>query len=125
MGASRRIFIKNEKDREEHKRRLAENPPIYRPVNEEKVISMECIIIVYTNWRNETAKRYIIPPPGYSEFCVFKGKNEWHPEEQYLMDAFDLERGCIRTFSMTGIKSWSRGEYNKEAGVNSAEWKGY
>jgi hypothetical protein len=32
--------------------------------------------------------------------------NEWHPESQWLLEAFDL--GCheIRTFAMKNIHSW-------------------
>ena len=56
--------------------------------------------ILYTNYRDETALRSIIP-----ERLLF-GSTEWHPEPQWLMEAFDVEKGQNRTFAMKDIRAW-------------------
>jgi len=42
--------------------------------------------IVYTNWRGETAVRRIIP------VGLRFAATQWHPAEQYLIDALDADR---------------------------------
>ena len=56
--------------------------------------------ILYTNWRGETKVREIIPIK-----LVFIA-TEWHPEEQWCLQAFDIEKQAERTFSCKDIKSW-------------------
>jgi predicted DNA-binding transcriptional regulator YafY len=60
----------------------------------------EMVSIVYTNYRGETAVRQIIP------IKIWFGKTDWHPEEQWLLDAYDLEKGADRSFAMKDIRSW-------------------
>jgi len=57
--------------------------------------------IVYTNYRGETAQRRIIPQR------VWFGATQWHREEQWLLDAFDLDRESPRSFALCDIKSYS------------------
>lgn len=57
--------------------------------------------IVYTNYRGETSERVIVPKE------LFWGKNEWHPEEQWLLLAFDVGKSADRTFAVKDIKKWS------------------
>lgn len=59
------------------------------------------VIIDYTNWRGERAKRRI-KPIGSMVFTY----NEWHPEQQWLILALDVERGEKRFFAMKNIHSW-------------------
>ena len=56
--------------------------------------------ILYTNYRGETAVRNIIPQK------IWFGKTEWHPEEGWLLDAYDTEKKADRAFSMKDIKAW-------------------
>lgn len=56
--------------------------------------------IVYTNFRGETAIRSIIPKE-----IVFIS-TEWHPQEQWCLLAFDVEKQAERTFAVKDIKSW-------------------
>ena len=56
--------------------------------------------ILYTNYRSETAIREIIPEK------IWFGETEWHPEPQWLLDAFDVEKKASRSFAMKDIKSW-------------------
>ena len=53
--------------------------------------------IDYVNWKGERAKRLIVP--GRVHF----GVTEWHPEEQYLLDAHDVEKDAQRTFALKDI----------------------
>lgn len=57
--------------------------------------------IVYTNYRGETARREIIPQR------VWFGATKWHPEEQWLLDAFDVEKESARSFALRDIKSYT------------------
>jgi len=61
----------------------------------------KAVRIVYTNYRGETAERRIIPKE-----LIF-GSTEYHPEEQWLLVAFDLDKNAERTFAFKDIKVWS------------------
>lgn len=43
--------------------------------------------ICYTNWKGETSIRLIEP------LRIYFGSNQWHPEEQWLLEATDCEKG--------------------------------
>lgn len=58
------------------------------------------VVIDYTNYRGERSKRHILP--GHLRYA----HNEWHPEYQWLLDAFDLGKQQTRTFAMKDIHSW-------------------
>lgn len=61
------------------------------------------ILIDYTNHEGKRAVREISPngPGGF----VFD-KSEWHPEEQWLLHAYDHGKGAMRTFAMASIHRW-------------------
>lgn len=55
------------------------------------------IVIDYTNHRGETATRTIEP-------CyLWWGATEWHPQEQWLLHAWDYEKDAPRDFAFNGI----------------------
>lgn len=56
--------------------------------------------ILYTNYRGETTIRKIIPDK------IWFGKTDWHPENQWLLDAFDADKNAERSFALKDIKSW-------------------
>jgi predicted DNA-binding transcriptional regulator YafY len=58
------------------------------------------VIIRYTNYRGETAERRIVP------ICIRFGSTEWHPEEQWLLEAFDLDRDATRAFALKDVLDW-------------------
>ena len=60
----------------------------------------QTISIVYTNYRGETALRRIIPKR------IYFGKTEWHPESQWLLEAFDHDKDADRTFALKDIRCW-------------------
>ena len=55
--------------------------------------------VTYRNWRDEVALRTIIP------LRVFYGKNEYHKDEQWLLDVWDVEKEVYRTFALKDIVS--------------------
>lgn len=61
--------------------------------------------IAYTNHRGETAERRIIPSR------LYFGSNEWHPEPQWLLDAFDVEKHAMRSFAVSSIHRWVERHY--------------
>jgi predicted DNA-binding transcriptional regulator YafY len=60
----------------------------------------KAVSIVYTNYRGETARRRIIPQR------VWFGATKWHPDEQWLLDAFDVEKQSARSFALRDIQSY-------------------
>lgn len=54
----------------------------------------EPVRLTYTNWRGEIAKRTIAPK------YVWFGSTDWHPHPQWLLKAFDLEKGEDRDFAL-------------------------
>lgn len=56
--------------------------------------------IVYTNYRGETDIRNIRPER------IWFGSTEWHKEQQWLLDAVDLEKSAKRTFAVKDIRAW-------------------
>lgn len=64
------------------------------------------VIIRYKNWRGEVTERRISPLPSHVGFWLYLSRNSWHPDPQWLFDAFDHDRGAVRTFAMSGVLSW-------------------
>jgi predicted DNA-binding transcriptional regulator YafY len=58
------------------------------------------VIIRYTNYRGETADRRIIP------IRIRFGSTKWHPEPQWLLEAFDVDRGADRAFALSDVLHW-------------------
>lgn len=58
------------------------------------------IIVTYTNYKGITAVRDLTP------IRFWFGSNQWHPEPQWMMKAFDEEKRQIRDFAMKDILSW-------------------
>jgi predicted DNA-binding transcriptional regulator YafY len=56
--------------------------------------------ITYKNWQGEISTRRILP---ISISCT---SNEWHPEEQWLLKAYDLDKDATRSFAMKDIQHW-------------------
>lgn len=51
----------------------------------------------YRNWRGEVRVRRARP------VRMIYGSNEWHPQEQWMMEAVDAETLEMRTFALSGI----------------------
>lgn len=59
--------------------------------------------IDYTNWQGKRSVRRIFP------MVLRFTKTEWHPEEQWMLLARDLDKDELRDFAMKDIHSWSVG----------------
>jgi predicted DNA-binding transcriptional regulator YafY len=55
------------------------------------------IEIDYTNWRGERAWRKIFPTK------LSWANSEWHPQDQWLLLAWDCEKSADREFALSGI----------------------
>ncbi|HCT64365.1 MAG TPA: hypothetical protein DIC60_03690 [Lachnospiraceae bacterium] len=53
--------------------------------------------ILYTNYKGETSIRNIVPQE------IYFGKTDWHPKEQWLLQATDVDKGAVRTFAIEDI----------------------
>ena len=58
------------------------------------------VAIVYTNYKGITAVRHIVPDN------IYFGKSEWHPEPQWLLLAYDIDRKADRSFALKDIRAW-------------------
>jgi hypothetical protein len=54
----------------------------------------------YVNYRGRLNTRHVTP------LYVFFGANEWHPESQWLLVAYDFDKRAERTFAMRDISNW-------------------
>ena len=64
-------------------------------VNEEEVVEID-----YRNWRGETTRTKIVPKH------VFFGSPEWYIEEQWFLNAYDLEWDAYRDLALKDIMNW-------------------
>lgn len=58
------------------------------------------ITIDYTNHRGERGRRRITP------LTLTFGSNQYHPEMQWILRAFDEDKQVLRTFAMKNVHSW-------------------
>ena len=56
--------------------------------------------ILYTNWQGFTSYINIIP-----KSIEFKS-TDWHKEEQWILNAFDVDKQADRGFAIKDIKEW-------------------
>lgn len=60
----------------------------------------QVVTIRYKNYRGEISTRRIVPKK------IWFGSNEYHPGEQWLLDAHDLEKDAERSFAIKDISDW-------------------
>ena len=77
--------------------RLTAQQPLSK---QEQQTQIGAVVVVYTNYRGETALRKIVPKR------IWFGNTEWHPEDGWLLDAYDIEKGAERSFAMKDIRLW-------------------
>lgn len=58
------------------------------------------VTIKYKNWRGEIADRTIIPQ------MIWLGKTKYHPDEQWLLNAYDCDKQAARDFAIKDIIRW-------------------
>lgn len=57
--------------------------------------------ILYTNYRGETKYRNIVP------LRIQFTATDWHPEEQWILVAHDVDKNAERGFAIKDIKEWN------------------
>jgi predicted DNA-binding transcriptional regulator YafY len=70
--------------------------------NESTTETDKVVQIVYTNYRQETTSRRIVPER------IWFGSTPWHPHPQWLLDALDVDKQEQRSFAVADIKAWER-----------------
>lgn len=63
----------------------------------------EPLKFVYRNWKGDVALRAVSP------LRVYRGTTEWHADEQWLLEAYDLEKKAPRTFALASVVCWPDG----------------
>ena len=58
------------------------------------------VVIEYTNHRGDRGKRVIKP------ILIEFTSSLWHPEPQWVLVAFDVEKSARRGFALKDIHSW-------------------
>jgi hypothetical protein len=61
------------------------------------------VTFTYKNYRGEISTRLIYP------LGIVFGATEWHPQPQWLLTAFDIQKNAERTFAMKDISDWTFG----------------
>lgn len=64
------------------------------PIAMTENIELAPAVLTYTNYRGEVSTRRIIPHRPYF------GATEHHPEPQWILSAYDLEKGAVRDFAL-------------------------
>lgn len=65
-------------------------------------VPAETVVVDYTNWLGRRGIRHIAPIPGTFRF----GRTRHHKEEQWLFDAWDLDKNGLRTFALSHVHAW-------------------
>lgn len=61
---------------------------------------MHTVTFTYKNHRGETSVRLVRP------IMLTFGSTPWHPQPQWLLHAFDVNKAVERAFAMKDIKDW-------------------
>lgn len=73
-----------------------------RPAIGEFEVDLDRLVeLDYTNHRGERAVRRVQPLGLRFE------STEWHPEPQWVLQAFDLDRRAERSFALQDVHSWN------------------
>lgn len=58
------------------------------------------VTVEYVNYRGERAERRIVP------VRIWFGSTTWHPEPQWLLEAYDIDKDTYRSFAMRHIVTY-------------------
>jgi predicted DNA-binding transcriptional regulator YafY len=63
---------------------------------------LTAVTFTYCNYKNEIETRKVRP------IRIYFGSTAYHPDPQWLLEAWDVDRNATRDFAMSGILgSWS------------------
>lgn len=65
-----------------------------------KVDKKKVVKVRYKNWKGRIAVREIFP------IKLWFGFTEWHPEEQWLLKVYDMDKEAVRDYAMKDIIEW-------------------
>ncbi len=74
---------------------------VKKVIGEHKVENV-AVEVLYKNYRGETGLRKIIP------VGVYYGNNEYHPEVQWILKVWDLEKQAFRDYALKDILEWKK-----------------
>lgn len=57
----------------------------------------QMLTVEYRNYRGETSIRRIVPDR------IWFGSTDWHPEAQWLLDGFDVDKDAYRSFAILDV----------------------
>jgi predicted DNA-binding transcriptional regulator YafY len=60
-------------------------------------LNIPALVFHYKNWRGETSIRRVKP------LRVWFGSTEWHPKDQWFLEAEDIEKGEKRDFALNDM----------------------
>jgi predicted DNA-binding transcriptional regulator YafY len=60
----------------------------------------QAVRFTYRNYKGEVSERHVLPAG------IHFGETEWHPEPQWLLMAFDLDKQGRRDFALKDIANW-------------------
>lgn len=66
----------------------------------ELISKKKAVKIIYTNYKGITSKRNIIPQK------IWYGKSAYHSQEQWFLEAYDIDKEDKRDFAIIDIKNW-------------------
>lgn len=64
-----------------------------------KVVPGDRLEFDYVNWKGEKGHREV------EVLGLYYGSNEFHPEEQWILFAFDIDKHAYRTFTMKDMSN--------------------
>lgn len=64
------------------------------------IVNNRAVKLVYTNHQNVTSIRNVLPRR------LWFGVTEWHTEEQWLLEVYDLDKKQTRNFALRDIQKW-------------------
>ncbi|MDR6952331.1 hypothetical protein J2X65_001686 [Ancylobacter sp. 3268] len=74
------------------------------------------LTFTYRNWRGETDTRRALP------LGIRFGSTEWHPEPEWLLRAFDIDRQAEREFALAGIGTQPHALAKALETIASCQW---
>ncbi len=76
---------------------MTQNTPLHQTTDNGPVINLtraKRVRFTYTNWRGELSQRHV------ELYGAFWGATKWHPEPQWFVNGFDLDKREHRDFAM-------------------------
>lgn len=80
---------------------MSDIPDDVRAMIGESTLEEAAITVRYKNYRGDVGDRKIIP------LGIEYGSTEYHPEKQWLLEVWDLDKRDYRTYALKDIEQWT------------------